>query len=547
MVYVVLPNFRVIHHLVNTCGTVLDVIKSVCEAVGIRKFEELSFVIIPGQDDSAVKESKKKSVTAERHEYYDQIEQYYESVEKNRKDPICDLDIMIPEFIWKILPKSNALSSWCAFHANWVFSSMSLKAQNFRDFDILYLRHKYVQFTDVNPKIDLIRFNFVYAHVVRSIQIQETKCNESELYDMLTLIWNVHLIREKLITEELEMEKSTDNIDDVDQALKQLELSSKGDVLGTQNTDEQVIFLKSILPHEGAKNCQLTKLVKSWLTIYKGNTETEKSLVENTQIVGAIVNPKMDLNKNSYQLKLTNLFNKKGKEIKISLSFSEENDFLDWFAHLRCSTRGTGLTNVGIQRERVFLSSYLDMKKRLLAKDPKTVSISYGIENICPEWILKGPNCSPDQVLNQLLDHFAPVCMLSKNESQLNLIQKWKSLNFAGMILYMGVFKPTFDVTNLPKKIKHDLFGVSSSFIARINASSEEIVEQWPFTTLKHWTLNWKTNVMTMNIGNANMNLLILECPIKKVHECLGGNIYHNNKKDPSEPFDFPMFTKLTS
>lgn len=144
-----------------------------------------------------------------------------------------------------------------------------------------------------------------------------------------------------------------------------------------------------------------------------------------------------------------------------------------------------------------------------------------------------------------LLDYFPSYCDLGQKDLRLNFFNKWKGLTYCNIIVFKVVFDPVFEKNQNNKKF--DLLGINSRFILRINPASEEVIEKWSCFNIKNWNINWRSNTQVVNLEQTKITVFSVNCEIKKIHECIGGNIYHNSRCDPLLPFDLSMFTKLAS
>lgn len=84
-----------------------------------------------------------------------------------------------------------------------------------------------------------------------------------------------------------------------------------------------------------------------------------------TSLIGATITPKLDFQKNTYKIKLTNILDKKSKPIKLDLHFEDQTDFINWWACIRCASRGNSSIGIKLEHEKIYLRSYLRMKRKL--------------------------------------------------------------------------------------------------------------------------------------------------------------------------------------
>ncbi|KAF0990136.1 hypothetical protein HZS_5903 [Henneguya salminicola] len=227
-IYIILPDFRIIRPIINMCSNILDVLKYVCELLGIRRYEEFSFIALHSTEDSSGSigkdpKNKPKKGCEGSISLAKKIQEYFDRCELSEKKLVSYFDIEIPQYTADIFPNSNSLSDWCGLYENLVVSSWPLKNKDFSNDDILYLRFRYANFLDLNPRTDPVRFAFAFAYAAYAMKTQELKCEQEELLDLAAILWQVVMIQEKLIKVQDDSD-SHNMVENIDNALDALEV-----------------------------------------------------------------------------------------------------------------------------------------------------------------------------------------------------------------------------------------------------------------------------------------------------------------------------------
>ncbi|KAF1743898.1 hypothetical protein MXB_1396 [Myxobolus squamalis] len=502
-IYVILPNLRVIQHSIDTCGNVMDVLKELCESIKITHFEEMSFLIIQSSD---LENGKSKKITKRPPSMYESISLLYEEQQKESL-PFSDFNPELPRVIKEIFPPTNSLLDWCSFHENWVLINQSLKSQGFGEKDVLYLRPKYSKFVDVNPNVDYQSFEYIFNHAAYSFLIQETKCQESELFDLASLLWHVLMVQANWIKLAEPNDQLAAPIDDIEQALSTL---------------------------EGAM-----------IKVYKGESEKLESLVRYGTLMGTIVSQKTSFEQKYYEIKITNFNDRKSKKKKISLRFTLEDLFVECLAACKSISRGLTLNHPYIENEQNFINAYLGMKRRIEKTSPELSQYCrYSAEDIFPKWIFKRPNQSAHTVLDKLFEMYLLYGYSSLIDVKKVYIQRWASIKFANIISFKVIFNPPEDKVYSKKNI--EILGLHQNYLARINPITDEVIEQWPYFSLKSWHVNWQTKIHHFKFTTKSISFAAISCDIRKIYECVGANVFMGSRTQSSAVFDSATFYRLT-
>ncbi|EPY80673.1 fermitin family 2 isoform 1-like protein [Camelus ferus] len=146
--------------------------------------------------------------------------------------------ITSPEILAKMF-KPQALLDKAKINQGWLDSSRSLMEQDVKENEALLLRFKYYSFFDLNPKVieykrtvslllqyDAIRINQLYEQAKWAILLEEIECTEEEM--MMFAALQYHINKLSIMTSENHLNNSDKEVDEVDAALSDLEITLEG-------------------------------------------------------------------------------------------------------------------------------------------------------------------------------------------------------------------------------------------------------------------------------------------------------------------------------
>lgn len=132
----------------------------------------------------------------------------------------------------QLRPKS--LVEKARLNVGWLDSSLSIMEQGIREYDTLCLRFKYFTFFDLNPKCDQVRINQLYEQAKWSVLNEELDCTEEESLMFAALQFQVnhhvdHTPQGAAVDSGIETSsQENDNEDEIDSALKELQITLEG-------------------------------------------------------------------------------------------------------------------------------------------------------------------------------------------------------------------------------------------------------------------------------------------------------------------------------
>ncbi|KAH0620233.1 hypothetical protein JD844_020297, partial [Phrynosoma platyrhinos] len=133
--------------------------------------------------------------------------------------------ITSPEILAKMY-KPQTLLDKAKINQGWLDSSRSLMEQDVKENEALLLRFKYYSFFDLNPKYDAIRINQLYEQSKWAILLEEIECTEEEM--MMFAALQYHINKLSIMSSENHLNNSDKEVDEVDAALSDLEITLEG-------------------------------------------------------------------------------------------------------------------------------------------------------------------------------------------------------------------------------------------------------------------------------------------------------------------------------
>nr|5XPY_A Chain A, Fermitin family homolog 2 [Mus musculus] len=207
-----LPNMKYVKVKVNFSDRVFKAVSDICKTFNIRHPEELSLLKKPR--DPTKKKKKKLD---------DQSED--EALELEPGILAVSQPVTSPEILAKMF-KPQALLDKAKTNQGWLDSSRSLMEQDVKENEALLLRFKYYSFFDLNPKYDAIRINQLYEQAKWALLLEEIECTEEEM--MMFAALQYHINKLSIMTSENHLNNSDKEVDEVDAALSDLEITLEG-------------------------------------------------------------------------------------------------------------------------------------------------------------------------------------------------------------------------------------------------------------------------------------------------------------------------------
>uniref|UniRef100_A0A8C0F1N7 Fermitin family member 2 n=1 Tax=Bubo bubo TaxID=30461 RepID=A0A8C0F1N7_BUBBB len=439
-----------------------------------------------------------------------------------------------PESLAKMY-KPQALLDKAKINQGWLDSSRSLMEQEVKENEALLLRFKYYSFFDLNPKYDAIRINQLYEQSKWAILLEEIECTEEEM--MMFAALQYHINKLSIMSSENHLNNSDKEVDEVDAALSDLEITLEGGKTSTILGD--ITSIPELADYIKVFNCIallflfpffFPPFLKAYFFIPLLNT--------GALVAGCEVTPDVNISGQKFNIKL--LIPVAEGMNEIWLRCDNETQYASWMAACRLASKGKTMADSSYGMEVQNILSFLKMQH--LNPDPQLIpeQITTDINPEClvsPRYLKKYKN---KQITARILEAHQNVAQMSLIEAKMRFIQAWQSL-------------PEFGITHFIARFqggkKEELIGIAYNRLIRMDASTGDAVKTWRFSNMKQWNVNWEIKMVTVEFADdVRVSFICTEVDCKVVHEFIGGYIFLSTRaKDQNESLDEEMFYKLTS
>ncbi|MGH0183604.1 UNVERIFIED_CONTAM: hypothetical protein FKN15_012679 [Acipenser sinensis] len=424
--------------------------------------------------------------------------------------------ISSPDILSKLY-KPQSLLDKAKINQGWFDSSRSLMEQDVKENEVLLLRFKYHSFFDLNPKAKW------------AILLEEIECTEEEM--MMFAALQYHINKLSIMSSVNHMNNSDKEVDEVDAALSDLEITLEGgktsSILGDiTSIPELADYVKVFKP----KKLTLKGYKQYWCTFkditiscYKSKEEAHGTPAYQMNLRGCEVTPDVNISGQKFNIKLL---------IPVADGMNEI-----W---LRCDTVSmfTILNSYNLEVQNIL--SFLKMQH--MNPDPQLIAepISTDINPEClvsPRYLKKYKN---KQITARILEAHQNVAQMSLIEAKMRFIQAWQSLPEFGMTHFLAKFQGGK---------REELIGITYNRLIRMDAHTGDAIKTWRFSNMKQWNVNWEIKMVTVEFADEpSLAFICTEVDCKVVHEFIGGYIFLSTRaKDQNESLDEEMFYKLTS
>ncbi|XP_059813857.1 fermitin family homolog 2 isoform X5 [Hypanus sabinus] len=218
--------------------------------------------------------------------------------------PITSPDILAQLF------KPQSLLDKAKINKGWLDSSRSLMEQDVKDNEVLLLRFKYYSFFDLNPKYDAVRINQLFEQAKWSILLEEIECTEEEM--MMFAALQYHINKLSIMSSENHMNNSEKEVDEVDAALSDLEITLEGGKTSTilgditsipELADHLKVFKPKKLTLKGYKPYWCTFKDTS-ISCCKSKDESHGPPAHQMNLRGCEVTPDVNISSQKFNIKL---------------------------------------------------------------------------------------------------------------------------------------------------------------------------------------------------------------------------------------------------
>ncbi|KAI4803947.1 hypothetical protein KUCAC02_025592, partial [Chaenocephalus aceratus] len=540
-----LPNMKHMKVKVNFSDRVFKAVSDICKTFNIRHPEELSLLRKPRDP----KKKKKKLEEAEEDDlelegplltpgsgsiysspglYSKTMTPTYDSRDGSPLSPTTawfgdsplsegnpsilavSQPISSPDILAKLY-KHQSLLDKAKINQGWLDSSRSLMEQDVKENEVLLLRFKYHSFFDLNPKYDAIRVNQLYEQSKWAILLEEIECTEEEM--MMFAALQYHINKLSILSSDNHMNNSEKEVDEVDAALSDLEITLEGgktsNILGDiTSIPELADYVKVFKP----KKLTLKGYKQYWCTFkditiscYKSKEESHGTPAHQMNLRGCEVTPDVNISSQKFNIKL--LIPVADGMNEIWLRCDMEKQYAHWMAACRLASKGKTMADS-----------------------------SYNLE----KYKNKQPGSIRDLISTRILEAHQNVAQMSLIEAKMRFIQAWQSLPEFGMTHFLAKFQGGK---------REELIGITYNRLIRMDASTGDAIKTWRFSNMKQWNVNWEIKMVTVEFADEpSLSFICAEVDCKVVHEFIGGYIFLSTRaKDQNESLDEEMFYKLTS
>ncbi|XP_078262804.1 fermitin family homolog 2 isoform X4 [Rhinoraja longicauda] len=452
--------------------------------------------------------------------------------------PITSPDILAQLF------KPQSLLDKAKTNKGWLDSSRSLMEQDVKDNEVLMLRFKYYIFFDLNPKYDAVRINQLFEQAKWSILLEEIECTEEEM--MMFAALQYHINKLSIMSSENHMNNSEKEVDEVDAALSDLEITLEGGKTSTilgditsipELADNLKVFKPKKLTLKGYKPYWCTFKDTS-ISCYKSKDESHGPPAHQMNLRGCEVTPDVNISSQKFNIKL--LIPVAEGMNEIWLRCDNEKQYAQWMAACRLASKGKTMADSSYSLEVQNILSFLKMQH--LNPDPQVIpdQNSTDINPEClvsPRYLKKYKN---KQISARILEAHQNVAQMSLIEAKMRFIQAWQSLPEFGITHFISRFQGSK---------KDDLIGIAYNRLIRMDSSTGDAIKTWRFSNMKQWNVNWEIKMVTVEFADeVRLSFICGDIDCKVVHEFIGGYIFLSTRaKDQNESLDEDMFFKLTS
>ncbi|XP_020368662.1 fermitin family homolog 2 isoform X4 [Rhincodon typus] len=452
--------------------------------------------------------------------------------------PITSPDILAQLF------KPQSLLDKAKMNKGWLDSSRSLMEQDVKDNDVLMLRFKYYSFFDLNPKYDAVRINQLFEQAKWCILLEEIECTEEEM--MMFAALQYHINKLSIMSSENHMNNSDKEVDEVDAALSDLEITLEGGKTSTilgditsipELADHIKVFKPKKLTLKGYKPYWCTFKDTS-ISCYKSKDESHGPPAHQMNLRGCEVTPDVNISGQKFNIKL--LIPVAEGMNEIWLRCDNEKQYAQWMAACRLASKGKTMADSSYNLEVQNILSFLKMQH--LNPDPQVIPDQNSIDInpeclVSPRYLKKYKN---KQISARILEAHQNVAQMSLIEAKMRFIQAWQSLPEFGITHFIARFQGSK---------KDDLIGIAYNRLIRMDSSTGDAIKTWRFSNMKQWNVNWEIKMVTVEFADdIRLSFICGDIDCKIVHEFIGGYIFLSTRaKDQNESLDEDMFFKLTS
>uniref|UniRef100_A0A8C1K897 Fermitin family homolog 3-like n=1 Tax=Cyprinus carpio TaxID=7962 RepID=A0A8C1K897_CYPCA len=440
-----------------------------------------------------------------------------------------------PEAIAKLYRPASVVDK-THIHTRWLNSSRSLMQQGIRENDKLWLRFKYYTFHDMDPKYDAVRLTQLYEQARWAILLEDIDCTEEEM--MLFGALQYHIGKLSLSQD---MVSSCQGMDDLESALKSLEVKMVGDSNSTDTLENMTapelndylkIFRPKRLTLKGYKQ-YWCKFQDTSISYYKSSEDRYGEPIQQLNLKGCEVAPDVSVAGQKFCIRLLIPAPEGMNEIYLRC----ENQYSQWMAACKLASKGLMLLDSSYQNEVKNIQTFLAMQRSNSAGPAAQTDESINTHSlVSPRYHKK---YKPKQLTPRILEAYQNVAQLSLTSAILKFLQIWQALPDFGISYFMVRFKGSR---------KDEVLGITNNRLIRIDLGIGDVVKTWRYNNMRQWNVNWDIRQVAIEFdGNINIAFTCVNADCKVVHEYIGGYIFMSTRsRQQSDTLNEELFHKLT-
>ncbi|XP_016326580.1 fermitin family homolog 3-like [Sinocyclocheilus anshuiensis] len=544
-----LPNGATLKMRACFSSSAFRTVMGICRVLNLRHPEELSLL-------RPVEEKKKKKDKDSSEELYDltdvpltagSVQALYNGMPAHFADSTkteavykmlsVGLPSPAPEAIAKLYRPASVVDK-THIHTRWLDSSRSLMQQGIQENDKLWLRFKYYTFHDMDPKYDAVRLTQLYEQARWAILLEDIDCTEEEM--MLFGALQYHIGKLSLSQD---MVSSCQGMDDLESALKSLEVKMVGDsnstdMLESMTAPELNDYLKIFRP----KRLTLKGYKQYWckfqdtsISYYKSKEDRYGEPIQQLNLKGCEVAPDVNVAGQKFCIKL--LIPAPEGMNEIYLRCENEKQYSQWMAACKLASKGLTLLDISYQSEVKNIQTFLSMQRSNSAAPAAQTDDSINTHSlVSPRYQKK---YKPKQLTPRILEAYQNVAQLSLTSAILKFLQIWQALPDFGISYFMVRFKGSR---------KDEVLGIANNRLIRIDLGIGDVVKTWRYNNMRQWNVNWDIRQVAIEFnGNINIAFSCVNADCKVVHEYIGGYIFMSTRfRQQSDTLNEELFYKLT-
>ncbi|KAF4104934.1 fermitin family homolog 3b [Onychostoma macrolepis] len=544
-----LPNGATLKMRACFSSPVFRAVMGICRVLNLRHPEELSLL-------RPVEEKKKKKDKDSSEELYDltdvpltagSVQALYNGMPAHFADSpkteavykmlSVSLPSPAPEAIAKLYRPASVVDK-THIHTRWLDSSRSLMQQGIQENDKIWLRFKYYTFHDMDPKYDAVRLTQLYEQARWAILLEDVDCTEEEM--MLFGALQYHIGKLSLSQD---MVSSCQGMDDLESALKSLEVKMVGDGNSTDMLDNMTapelndhlkIFRPKRLTLKGYKQ-YWCKFQDTSISYFKSKEDRYGEPIQQLNLKGCEVAPDVSVAGQKFCIKL--LIPAPEGMNEIYFRCENEKQYSQWMAACKLASKGLTLLDSSYQSEVKNIQTFLSMQRSNSAAPTAQTDDSINTHSlVSPRYHKK---YKPKQLTPRILEAYQNIAQLSLTSAILKFLQIWQALPDFGISYFMVRFKGSR---------KDEVLGIANNRLIRIDLGVGDVVKTWRYNNMRQWNVNWDIRQVAIEFdGNINIAFGCVNADCKVVHEYIGGYIFMSTRaRQQSDTLNEELFHKLT-